>query len=432
MSDIGQLTFEEKEKYKVDSYTAEKGKFDSCLLLFSGGLDTSCMLKWIQEKYGCDIYTFTLNVGQADDFDKIEKKAYSLGAKKHFYVDGIKAFIENFCWKAVKANAVVGRYGHPISSSLTRPLIIEKAVEIAKKEGIKVIAHGASGKSNDSLRFDNSILTLYPDAKIIAPVREWSMTREAELEYAIKHGIKVAATSNRIYSIDDNLWGRETEAGLLNSPDNIAPEEIYSLVVQPVKAVDKPTFITMEFSRGMAIKLNGKNLSATHLVKQLNETGSKNGVGFFDCMEDRGVGIKVREIHESPAASILIRAHTDLEELVLTKEELNLKKTIEAVWVNEALNGFWFTPLMNAMNSFINELNTRVSGTITLKLYKGNATIVSRKSPYSLDPANIIKNGIIKEVNQRATPAFIEVNSLQRRASQLMAVKAQNSALKRQ
>ncbi|MBI2032484.1 MAG: argininosuccinate synthase [Candidatus Levybacteria bacterium] len=429
-TNIENLELSLNESPKVDSYTAKRGEFDKCLLLFSGGLDTSCMAKWIKEKYACEVYTFTLNVGQIADFDEIEKKAYKLGAKKHFSVDGRKELIEDFCWKAVKANAIVGRNGHPISSSLTRPLIIKKAVEIAKSERIPVIAHGASGKANDSLRFDTSALTLYPAVKIIAPVREWSMSREAELEYAKMHNIEVGATSEKPYSIDDNMWGRETEAGILNHPDKIAPEDVYSLTTLPETAPDKATFIAVEFVKGIAVKVNGKKLSAVRLVETLNKIGSKNGIGMFDFMEDRGVGIKVREIHESPAAEILIKAHTDLEELTLTKEELRLKRIVELEWVSEALNGFWFTPLMQAMNVFIDELNKRATGTITLRLYKGKATIISRESLYALDMVNLMHDDFIKEVNQKATPPFIEVSGLQRRASQWMTQKAENGKRK--
>lgn len=415
-----------KVELKADTYSAKVGEFDKCLLLFSGGLDTSCMVKWIQEKYECDVYTFTLNVGQVADFDKTEKKAYSLGAKKHFCIDGRKELIEEFCWRAVKANALVGRNGHPISSSLTRPLIIKKAVEVAKNEGIRVIAHGASGKANDSLRFDNSALTLYPGVKIIAPVRDWGMSREAELEYAKKHNIEVEATVEKPYSIDDNMWGRETEAGVLNHPEVMAPDDVYSLITLPERASDQPVSITLDFLNGVPVKVNGKTLSAVQIVEQLNKIGMENGVGMFDFMEDRGVGVKVREIHESPAAEMLIKSHIDLEELTLTKEELRMKRIIESEWVSEALNGFWFTPFMSAMNAFIDELNRRVSGTVKLKLYKGKAAVVTRESSYALDMENLISKGFIPGVNQKATPPFIEVNGLQRRASRWMAERIKN------
>ncbi len=424
--DIEKLELPPNENHIIDSYTAKKGEFDKCLLLFSGGLDTSCMVKWIKEKYECEVYTLTLNVGQTSDFGEIEKKAYKLGAKKHFCIDGRKELLEDFCLKAVKANALVGRNGHPISSSLTRPLIMKKAVEIAKSEKIMVIAHGASGRANDSLRFDTSALILYPNVKIIAPVREWSMSREAELEYAKRHDIEVVATSEKPYSIDDNLWGRETESGILNHPDKIPPDDVYSLTVLPESAPKKPTFVSITFEKGIPIKVNGKSLSIIRLVEKLNDVGSKNSIGMFDFMEDRGVGVKVREIHESPAAEMLIKSHIDLEELTLTKEELKLKRIIEAEWVDEALNGFWFIPLMNAMNVFIDELNKRVIGTIILKLYKGRATIVSRSSPYALDFVNLVSDGFIEEVNQKGTSTFIEVSGLQRRASQWMAQKVKN------
>lgn len=370
-----------------------------------------------------------MNVGQVADFDRIEKKAFLLGAKKHFSIDGRKELIEDFCWRAVKANALVGRKGHPISSSLTRPLIIKKAVEMAKNEGIRVIAHGASGKANDSLRFDNSALTLYQDVKIIAPVRDWCMSREAELEYAKKHNIEVEATVEKPYSIDDNMWGRETEAGILNHPGVMAPDDAYSLTTLAEEAPDRPVFITIDFLNGVPVRINGKALSAVEIVSQLNAVGRENGIGMFDFMEDRGVGVKVREIHESPAAEMLIKSHIDLEELTLTKEELRMKRIIELEWVNEALNGFWFTPFMSVMNAFIDELNRRVSGTIKLKLYKGKAVVVMRESPYALDMENLIRKGVIPEVNQNATPAFIEVNGLQRRASQWMADSIRNESI---
>ncbi len=423
MDAIENLEINTTRNRKVESYTARKGEFNKCILLFSGGLDTSCMLKWIQEKYGCDVYTLTIDVGQEEDFKKVEKKAYKLGSKKHFTLDCKKEFLEGFCWAAVKANALAGRNSHPISSSLTRPLMIKKMVEIAQKEGISVLAHGASGKANDSLRFDNTAMTLWPEIKIIAPVREWGMTRQAELEYAKTHGIEVAATADRPYSIDDNIWGREIESGVLDNTDIPVPDGVYS--VKPASS-GRPEQIMIYFSMGVPAKINGVSMSPIQIVRMLNEAGRRNGVGVFDFVEDRGVGVKVRELHESPAAAILIKSHIDLEELILTKEELRMKRIVEMEWVNEALHGFWFTPLMRAMSAFIDNLNRRVTGEITLALHHGNAVVVSRSSPYALDVANLINKKFIREVNQAATPAFIEVSGLQRRASQWMYKRAEN------
>ena len=403
------------------SYLAEKGTFDKCLLLFSGGLDTSCMTKWIAERYECDVYTFTLDVGQDEDFAALERKAYAIGAKRHFCVDAREELVEDFCWKAVKANAMTGRNGHPLSSSLTRPLMIKHALEIAAREGIPVLAHGGTGRSNDSLRVDTGVLTLSPEMRVLAPVRDWGLTREAELEYVRAHGIEVSATPSRSYSIDDNLWARETEAGLLNYTDEPAPDEIFSRVRAPELAPDEPAAVTVDFAEGVPAGLDGESMPALQIVETLNEIGAEHGIGRFDVLEDRGVGIKVRELHEAPAAEILIRAHVDLQELVLTKEELRVSRLVELEWVEQALTGFWYTPLMSALNAFFDESQKRLTGSVTLRLGKGKASVVTRTSPYALDLTNL---GVVTRLNEGATSAFIEVAGLQRRASQMMAARA--------
>jgi len=409
------------------SYLAEPGTFTRCLMLFSGGLDTSVLAHWIRDAYDCEVFTFTLDIGQQEDFNALERKAYALGATRHFLVDARQEFLEDFCWRAIKANATVSKYGHPISSSLTRPLMVRHAIEIAAREGITVIAHGASGKSNDSLRMDTAALTLNPEIRILAPVREFSITREAELEYVRRHGISVTATPEKSFSIDDNLWARETEAGLLLQTEIPAPDAAFSLVPPADMTRADPETVQIDFVEGVPVGLNGEELKPLQLVETLNMLGAAHGVGRFDFMEDRGVGVKVRELHEAPAAEILLRAHLDLQELTSTKEELRFARTAELEWVEAALHGYWYTPFVRALNMYFDESQKRLTGSATVLLHRDKATVVARRSPYALDLTNLVAQGFFPGVNERATAPFIEVAGLQRRASQWMASRAQQS-----
>ena len=378
-------------------------------LAYSGGLDTSVILKLIQEKLNAEVITVTVDVGQGDDFDKIEEKAYALGAIKHYTIDAKEEYIKDYVFKAVKANALYeGKY--PLSSALARPLIAKKLIEVAKKEGVDAVAHGCTGKGNDQVRFDLAIRALYPEVEIIAPVREWGLTRDWEMEYAKKNGIPV---SDKIYSIDSNLWGRSIEGGILEDPYQEPPEEAFEWTKSIEDTPDKPEYITIEFKNGVPVALNGEEMSPVELVNVLNAKAGEHGVGRIDHIEDRVVGIKSREVYEAPAALTIIEAHKDLEKLILTKWVLEFKHIIDNVWSWLVYNGFWFEPLKDALDAFIDNVEESVSGVVKVKLYKGNAVVVGRKSDNALYDLELATYEKFSKFDQKLAVGFIELWGLQ-------------------
>ena len=378
-------------------------------LAYSGGLDTSVILKLIQEKLNAEVITVTVDVGQGDDFDKIEEKAYALGAIKHYTIDAKEEYIKDYVFKAVKANALYeGKY--PLSSALARPLIAKKLVEVAKKEGVDAVAHGCTGKGNDQVRFDLAIRALYPEVEIIAPVREWGLTRDWEMEYAKKNGIPV---SDKIYSIDSNLWGRSIEGGILEDPYQEPLEEAFEWTKSIEDTPDKPEYITIEFKNGVPVALNGEEMSPVELVNILNAKAGEHGVGRIDHIEDRVVGIKSREVYEAPAALTIIEAHKDLEKLILTKWVLEFKHIIDNVWSWLVYNGFWFEPLKDALDAFIDNVEESVSGVVKVKLYKGNAVVVGRKSDNALYDLELATYEKFSKFDQKLAVGFIELWGLQ-------------------
>ena len=345
------------------------------MLAYSGGVDTSVMLKLLQERLGAEVITATVDVGQKDDFNKIEEKAYKFGAINHYNVDAKEEFVRNYVFPAIKANALYGGE-YPLATALARPLIAKKLVEIAKKEGADVISHGCTGKGNDQVRFDLSIKALNPDLKIVAPVREWGLTRSWEVEYAKKHGIPL---KEKTYSIDENLWGRSIEGGVLEDPSAEPPSDIYSWTVDPAKD-PKTESIVVEFKEGVPESLNGEKMNPVKLIETLNNIAGNHGVGRVDHIEDRIVGIKSREIYEAPAAITIIKAHRELEKFVLTKWVLEFKRLVEEKWAWLVYHGLWFEPLRSALDSFINHVESSVDGEVRIKLGKGQAIVTGRKS----------------------------------------------------
>ena len=379
------------------------------VLAYSGGLDTSVILKMLQEQMEAEVITVTVDVGQGDDFERIEEKALKLGAVKHYTVDAKDEFAENYVFKAIKANALYeGSY--PLATALARPLIAEKLVEIAKKEGADAIAHGCTGKGNDQVRFDLAVKALYPGIKIMAPVREWGLTRDWEMEYARKMGIPV---KDKIYSIDENLWGRSVEGGILEDPFEEPPEEVFEWTTPPEKAPEKPEYITIDFVNGVPEALNGEKMSPVELIRALNFVAGKHGVGRIDHIEDRTVGIKSREVYEAPAAVTLIKAHKDLEKLVLTKWVLEFKETVDSKWAWLVYNGLWFEPLREALDAFIDEVEANVSGSVRVKLYKGNATVVGRHSENALYDTKLATYEKFSTFDQKLAVGFIELFGMQ-------------------
>ena len=383
------------------------------VLAFSGGLDTSVILKLLQEKLGAEVVTVTVDVGQEEDFKKIEEKAYKLGAVKHYYIDAKEEFVDNYIAPAIKANALYeGVY--PLSTALARPLIAMKVVEVAKKEGTVYVAHGCTGKGNDQVRFDLAIKSLYPEAKIIAAVREWGLTRDRELEYAKKVGIPV---SHGIYSIDENLWGRSIEGGVLEDPYAEPPDDVFLWTQSPEKAPDKPEYVTIEFEKGIPVAINGEKKSLLAIIEELNKTAGKHGVGRIDHMEDRTVGIKSREVYEAPAAITLIKAHFDLEKLTLTKWELSMKQLVDTTWSWLVYNGLWFEPLREELTYFIDKVSENVEGEVKVKLYKGSAMVVGRKSSKALYDLKLSSYESISQFNQKLAEGFVELWGLQSTAA---------------
>ena len=392
------------------------------MLAYSGGLDTSVMIKWLQEKYGSEVITITVNVGQLENLTEAEEKANNLGVLKHYSIDAKNEFAEDYVFPAIKANALYeGKY--PISTTLSRPLIVKKMVKIAEKHGATALAHGCTGKGNDQIRFDITIGALAPDLKIIAPVREWSMTRAEEIEYAKKHGIPVSTAAKK-YSIDQSIWGRSIECGILEDASQEPPEDAYEWTTSPEKAPKKPEYVTITFESGIPVALNGKVLAPLALIESLNETAGKHGIGRIDHIEDRMVGIKSREIYECPAATVLIETHKDLEKMVLTRHEVLFKQQIDAQWTFLAYAGLWLDPLKEDLDAFINKSQENVTGKVHVKLYKGTAQITGRSSPMSLYDQNLVNYNIKTGFNQVYSKGFIELWGLQTRMSNVLKRKA--------
>lgn len=356
---------------------------EKVVLAYSGGLDTSVAIKWIQEKYNYDVIAVALDVGEGKDLDFIKEKALKIGAVKSYVIDVKKEFAEDFILPALKANALYeGEY--PLVSALSRPLIIKKLVNIAKEEGATAIAHGSTGKGNDQVRFDVSTAALAPELKVVAPVREWAMTRDEEMEYAAKNDIPIPIKKENPFSIDQNMWGRSCEAGVLEDPWTAPPEEAYGLTSSIENAPDSPEEIEITFDKGKPVAINGKDMPFAEIILELNKIAGKHGVGRLDMIENRLVGIKSREIYEVPAAITLITAHKALESLVHPREIAHFKPIIEQKIANMIYEGLWFSPLMDGLNAFIEETQKMVTGKVRLKLYKGHATVVGRKSGKSL------------------------------------------------
>jgi len=356
---------------------------EKVVLAYSGGLDTSAAVKWLQEKYGMDVIAVTIDVGNEKDFTLIKEKALKVGAKKAYVRDVRKEFAEDYIWKAIKANSMYeGVY--PLATALARPLIAKVMVDISLEEGATAIAHGCTGKGNDQVRFDVGINTLAPHLKIIAPARQWGMTREQTMEYAQKWGIPVPISVKNPFSIDENLWGRSIECGLLEDPWNEPIPEVFAWT-RPVEATpDAPEYLEVEFEQGVPVAVNGEKLSPLALIQKVHDIAGLHGVGRIDHVENRLVGIKSREIYEAPAAVVLIAAHQALEAMTLSKSQLRFKQMVEATYSDIIYNGLWFSALRQDLDAFIDSSQRFVSGTVRLKLSKGSFRVVGRKSPYSL------------------------------------------------
>ena len=384
-------------------------------LAFSGGLDTSVCVRWLQEKYNAEVVTVTLDLGQHDDLGLIEERSKLLGAKNHYTIDAKTEFLKDYVAPAVMANALYeGAY--PLSTALGRPLIGKILVEVAEKEEADAVAHGCTGKGNDQVRIDVTVRALNPSLQVLAPVREWNMSRDEEIAYAQKYNLPVKP-SKSIYSVDQNIWGRSVESGPLENPSTEPPPEAFEWTVSPEEAPDEPEYLDIVFQDGVPAKVNGKSMDLLKLVGYVNEVAGSHGVGRIDHIEDRLVGIKSREVYECPAASVIIEAHRDLEKLVLTRHELDFKAQVEREWAWLVYSGLWLEPLRLALDRFIAVTQHRVTGTVRLKLFKGSARVVGRSSDYSVYDLGLATYGRGSKFDQKNAVGFIELWGLQSRVA---------------
>lgn len=389
------------------------------VLAYSGGLDTSVSIKWIQQKYDAEVITVTLDVGQQRDMKALEERAKGIGAIKHYSIDAKGEFAAEYIFPAIKANGLYeGKY--PLSSALSRPLIASKLVNIAKREGATAVAHGCSGKGNDQVRFDVTIKSLAPNLEIIAPVREWELTRDEEIKFAKANGIHIPVNLSNPYSIDQNLWGRSIECGVLEYPDSEPPEEVFEWTTPPEKAPDAAEYVSIKFESGVPCALNGEYMDPVTLIDSLNKIAGKHGVGRIDHMEDRLVGIKSREIYECPAATVLLEAHADLEKAVLTRHEIMFKRQVDAQWASLVYMGLWMDPLRKDLEAFVNKTQERVSGEVKVKLYKGGLRVVGRSSQMSLYDLNLATYDAKTTFDQSCSLGFIELWGLPTRMYNLV------------
>lgn len=380
---------------------------DVCVLAYSGGLDTSVMIPWIKEKYGMNVIAVLVDVGQREDFESAVKRAEKLGAIEVVKTDARSEFVKDYVFKAIKANGLYeGVY--PMGTSLSRPLIASKVVKVAEEKGASTVAHGCTGKGNDQVRFEVSIRSLNPQLRILAPVREWGLSRDEEVKYLEKKGVEMDRGKSR-FSIDANLWSRSIEGGELEDPWVEPPEEAFIWSKPVPETPDKPEHITLGFEKGVPVKLNGEKLNPVELILRVNMIAGSHGFGRIDHMEDRLVGIKSREVYEAPAALTLIRAHQDLEKLVLTRMELEEKRRIEATWAWLVYSGLWFEPLRRAVDAFIDCMQENVEGEVRIKLFKGEATVAGRRSGKSLYDEKKATYSSLSKFDQSLADGFIQL-----------------------
>jgi argininosuccinate synthase len=402
---------------RIASYQADPAEVGRVLLLYSGGLDTSVMLKWIQEHYEAEVVALTVNLGQpGEEWDVVTGKADQLGAVESLLVDAREEFARDYVLPAIKANAIYGS-GYPLFTALGRPLIAKLAVDAAREHGCDTIAHGCTGKGNDQVRIEATVATLAPELKVIAPVREWRMGREEEIAYAREHGIPVkGGTESTPYSIDDNLWGRSSEGGGIEDLENPPPDDVFQLVTPPERAPDEPQDLRVGFEAGCPVSLDGESMGLVELLERAAEIGQRHGVGIVDHIEDRVVGLKVRDLYEVPAAEIVLTAHRELERLVSTIHQNNFKGALETQWAYLVYVGLWLEPLRADLDAYMDSVNEFVTGEVTVRLYRGSVTPVARSSPFALYDRSLASFGESGgEFSQDASPGFIELFTLQSR-----------------
>lgn len=379
---------------------------EKVILAYSGGLDTSVAITWLMKDY--DVVAVCMDVGEGKDLDFIHDKALKVGAVESYVLDVKDEFAEEYVLPALQAHAYYEQK-YPLVSALSRPVISKKLVEIAHKTGATTIAHGCTGKGNDQVRFEVAIAALDPKLKVIAPVREWKWSREEEIGYAKANGVPVPANLDNPYSVDQNLWGRANECGVLENPWNQAPEDAFGITNSPEEAPDTPEFIDIEFKEGKPVALNGKEMKLADLIQEVNAIAGKHGVGRIDHVENRLVGIKSREIYECPGAITLLTAHKEIEDITLVREVSHFKPILENELSNLIYNALWFSPATKAIIAYIKETQKVVNGTAKVKLYKGSAKVVARKSPNSLYDENLATYTLADSFDQDAAVGFIKL-----------------------
>ena len=405
------------EPEQAASYLANPDEVGRVLLLFSGGLDTSVMCKWIQDEYEAEVVALTINLGQpGEDYAVVEQKALDLGAIAAEVIDARDEFARDFVTPAILANGTYG-LSYPLFTALGRPLIAKLAVDAARRHGCDTIAHGCTGKGNDQVRIDGTVATLAPELKIIAPVRQWQMGRDEEIAYAREHGIPIKGGAEQTpYSIDDNLWGRSSEGRWIEDLDHAPDDDVFQLVTPPERAPDEAQTVQIGFESGVPVSLDGDRLPLVELLDRVTEIGCRHGIGIVDHIEDRIVGLKVRDIYEVPAATIILNAHAELERLVSTIHQNQFKANLDRQWAYLVYAGLWWEPLRENIDAYMLSANERVTGTIGIKCFKGTARVVTRSSPNAVyDPALATFDTSGGLFSQNASPGFIELWTLQSR-----------------
>ncbi|MGH7777198.1 MAG: argininosuccinate synthase [Candidatus Dormibacterales bacterium] len=380
---------------------------EKVVLAYSGGLDTSVAVAWLKER-GWEVVALTVDLGEKKDLAAIQERALEIGAAAAYVVDARRPFVEQFVWPTLQAGAVYEKE-YPLATAIGRPLIAALLVGVARREGAAAVAHGCTGKGNDQVRLDVATAALAPDLRVVAPVREWGMSREDEIAYAAERGIPVPASVESPYSTDENLWGRSVEAGVLEDPWQEPPAEVYAWTRPPEGCPPQPLHLEIGFEEGLPVSLDGREMDGPDLVAELNRVGGEHGVGRVDHLENRLVGIKSREVYEAPAAVILVRAHQALEDITLTKEVARFKDGVAERWAQLVYDGLWFSPLRDALGAFVAHTQRHVRGEVRLKLYRGSVQVVGRKSPDQLYRLELATYGRRDEFDQSAAAGFISL-----------------------
>lgn len=399
----------------------KKGKVNKVVLAYSGGLDTSCIVPWLKENYGCEVITFTADLGQgADELAGLEQKALASGASKAYIVDLREEFLMEYAFRTMRAGAIYERL-YLLGTSFARPVTAKHLVRVAEKEGADAVAHGCTGKGNDQVRFELSVKALNPHLKVIAPWREWEIrSREDALAYARAHNVPVAVTEKSIYSRDRNLWHISHEGGVLEDPWAEPEESMFMLTVAPEAAPDTPQYLTLKFERGYPVAVDGEALGPVQILERLNDIGGAHGVGRVDLVENRLVGMKSRGVYETPGGTILYTAHQGLEQICLDRETLHYKELVAHRYAELVYYGQWFTPLREAMDAFVDKTQERVTGSVRVKLYKGSCTVVGRRSPFSLYREDFATFGKDDVYDQSDAQGFINLFGLPMKVKALL------------